>query len=163
MTWWSIQAEVVDTGIVTMGDGFVAYDGVKVVMPDGKRRFLGKVVMHAEVDSLFRETMGELVRLDFSGPGGTWPALLYGIRAGVDRAYRRETPFDVARAALWIGLAGSLALSLLLVGIPAALACLWYLRKLSAYRPPSRADFEGRDGVAEVIAATGMAAGRPRA
>lgn len=147
MPRWNISARVIDIGVVTMGDNFVAYDGVKVVMPDGQRRFLDKVVMHSEVDSVFRDTQGENVQLHLSGPGGTWPALLYGIKSSTDGAFRREVPFGAARMALWLGLVGSLALSLLLVGIPAVLACLWYLQKLSAYRPPSRAAFEADGNV----------------
>ena len=46
MANWSMHAQVIDTGIIVMGDNFITYNAVKVVTSDGKRKFLGKVMRH---------------------------------------------------------------------------------------------------------------------
>ncbi|WP_156394054.1 hypothetical protein [Methylobacterium sp. Leaf94] len=56
MAHWHMGAHVIELGIVDMGDNFVTYHGVKVIMPNGKRTFVGRVMMHNEINALFRET-----------------------------------------------------------------------------------------------------------
>ncbi|MGU3420827.1 hypothetical protein [Methylobacterium sp. D54C] len=142
MARWNVRAQVIDTGVVEMGSEFVIHNGVKVVMPDGKRHFLGRVIMHNEIDSLFRETQGELVHLFLSGRGEGHMALLYGLKTNHEDAYRKESPFAPAKMALVLaGLCG-LPLCLLLVGFPLVAVCWLVFMHYRRWDPPAKASFE---------------------
>lgn len=142
MARWNIRAQVIDTGVIEMGTHFVTYNGVKVVTPDGRRSFLGRVTMHNEINALFRETEGEFVDLHFVGPKGNNVPLLYGLKTDREDAHSRFSPMYAAKAQVYGALILSLPLCFLLIGfgmIPVFLLCLVYLAR---WNPPSRTVFE---------------------
>lgn len=100
MAHWNVRAQVISLGVVDMGKNFVTYQGLKVVLSDGKRKFLGKLIMHNESNALFMEMEGDVVDLYLSGPGGGHPSLLFGIKTQNEDVYTRSSPFSVEKA-LW--------------------------------------------------------------
>lgn len=142
MAHWHMRAQVIELGVVDMGDNFVTYHGVKVVTPNGKRTFIGKVMIHNEINALFRETEGQFVELYLSGPGGQNPALLYGMKTEVEDSYNKASPF-YAEKAQWGGyLVMSFAACFLLIGFVMVPVCLFALDRLAKWDPPSRKVFD---------------------
>lgn len=142
MARWNIRAQVIDLGVVEMGSDFVTYNGVKVVMPDGKKRFLGKVMMHNEVHSVFAETQGELVSLYLSGCRGKDPALLYGMKTEGEDVFRGESPYRATKVQLGLAAVVSLPFCLLLIGFFFLTLFLLAYLHLRRWNPPSRGAFE---------------------
>lgn len=142
MARWNFRTQVIDLGIIEMGSDFVVYNGVKVAMPNGEKRFLGKVMMHNEVHSLFNETQGEIVSLYFSGRKDREPALLYGMKTDGEDVYRGETPYRIVKLMILLSLPVLLFWCLVLIGIPAVVAALWYRWHPKRWDPPSRSSFE---------------------
>ncbi|MBB2961893.1 hypothetical protein [Methylobacterium sp. R2-1] len=142
MARWNMRAQVIDLGVIEMGSDFVVYNGVKVAMPNGEKRFLGKVMMHNEVHSVFTETQGEFVSLYFSGRKDREPALLYGMKTDGEDVYRGETPYRMVKLMILLSLPVLLFWCLFLIGIPmvgAALWCRWHFKR---WDPPSRRFFD---------------------
>lgn len=142
MAKWNFTAQVIDLGVIEMGSDFVTYNGVKVAMPDGSKRFLGKVMMHNEVHSVFAETQGTFVNLYLSGRSGKDPALLYGMKTENEDVFRKETPFSPAKASLVLAGLLSLPFCLLLIGFPMVAACWLLFLHFRRWDPPSRRAFE---------------------
>ncbi|MCG5244750.1 hypothetical protein MCX33_02160 [Methylorubrum extorquens] len=142
MARWNFMAQVIDLGVIEMGTHFVTYNGVKVVTPDGKRSFLGRVTMHNKINALFRETEGEFVDLHFVGPKGNHVPLLYGLKTDREDAHSRFTPMYEAKAQVYGALILSLLLCFLLLGFVMIPICLLCLAHLARWNPPSRKAFE---------------------
>lgn len=142
MARWNIRAQVIDLGVIDMGSDFVVYNGVKVAMPNGEKRFLGKVMMHNEVHSVFTETQGEFVSLYLSGRKDREPALLYAMKTESEDVYRGETPFAQTKTAMVVTGLFSLPLCFLFVGFPLVAVCWLVLMHFRRGDPPSRKVFE---------------------
>ncbi|GEL41361.1 hypothetical protein MEX01_19520 [Methylorubrum extorquens] len=144
MARWNMRAQVIDLGVIEMGSDFVVYNGVKVAMPNGERRFLGKVMMHNEVHSVFNETQGEFVSLYLSGCKDREPALLYAMKTESEDVFRGDSPYRATK--LQIGFTALLCLPfcLLLIGFPFLALCLVALLQLRRWNPPSQKVFEAQ-------------------
>lgn len=142
MARWNIRARVIDLGVVETGSDFVTYNGVKVALPDGERRFLGKVIMHNEVHFVLTETRGEIVQLCFTGCRGKEPALLYGMKTAQETVHREETPYPANKTALVLGVLVMLPFCLPLVGFPLLAIYLLIWLHFRRWNPPAGKAFE---------------------
>ncbi|WP_156465709.1 hypothetical protein [Methylobacterium sp. Leaf106] len=142
MAHWNIRARLIDLGVMEMGSDFVTYNGVKVVMPDGKREFLGKLTMHNEVNSVFTETQGEYVQLYLSGRRNKYPAVLYGMKTQNEGVYSKASPTTPLKLKIiqWIIL--SLFLCFFLIGFILIPLLIISYRYVASWDPPRRKVFD---------------------
>ncbi|CAA2136933.1 hypothetical protein [Methylobacterium bullatum] len=150
MAHWNIRARLIDLGVMEMGSDFVTYNGVKVVMPDGKREFLGKLTMHNEVNSVFTETQGEFVQLYLSGRRKKYPAVVYGMKTENEDVYFGASPLKPLKVQARLYLLVSVPLCLIFVGFIWTPFLIWWHCYLSFWDPPRRKVFDVHEPGTEV-------------
>lgn len=142
MAHWHLHARVIDTGVIEMGSYFVTHNGVKVITPDGKRHFLGRVMMHNEINSLFTETEGDFVDMYFAGSGKGLAPVLYGMKTTQEDAYNKASPMIALKAQCFQLAIYSFFLCFLLIGFLLIPLCLIWYCYLCRWNPPSRKTFD---------------------
>ncbi|WP_311274075.1 hypothetical protein [Methylobacterium sp. WCS2018Hpa-22] len=158
MAHWNISARVVDQGVVVLDSPFLSYEGVKIITSEGERKFLGTVIMHKEVSSLFSETYGEHVELYFAGKRNKYPAVLYGIKSQGESVYNKHSPRFGMKVLSVMFIIFTIPTFFGLVAVP---LFIWCYLSMRSWDPPRRKVFDahvpGTDGSASGSPTKGLA------